>query len=349
VLDDGVIGSLTAERTDAVLRPKADAAWHLHELTRTAELTAFVLFSSAAGVFGNPGQGSYAAANAFLDALAAHRRALGLTAHSLAWGLWDGADGMAADLADGDRRRMDGTGVRPLSEADGLALLDASLATDTPSLVPVRLDLATLASRADLPPLFDALVRRTGARPAAVDTAEALRRRLADTPADQREAALLEVVREQAAAILGHSGPQDVPAARPFKELGFDSLSAVEFRNLLNAATGLHLPPTLVFDHPNATALAAELAAQLAIGADDGEPDAERRIRDVLHAIPISRLRDAGLLERLLELGGGVSAPLDPADGAAPSIDDMDTDDLINMALGGRDDFDAPGMSGDHR
>ncbi|MFF4154380.1 SDR family NAD(P)-dependent oxidoreductase [Streptomyces sp. NPDC001651] len=349
VLDDGVIGSLTAERTDAVLRPKADAAWHLHELTRTAKLTAFVLFSSAAGVFGNPGQGSYAAANAFLDALAAHRRALGLTAHSLAWGLWDGADGMAADLADGDRRRMDGTGVRPLSEADGLALLDASLATDTPSLVPVRLDLATLASRADLPPLFDTLVRRTGARPAVVDTAEALRRRLADTPADQREAALLDVVREQAAAILGHSGPQDVPAARPFKELGFDSLSAVEFRNLLNAATGLHLPPTLVFDHPNATALAAELAAQLAIGADDGEPDAERRIRDVLHAIPISRLRDAGLLERLLELGGGVSAPLDPADGAAPSIDDMDTDDLINMALGGRDDFDATGMSGDHR
>ncbi|MFD7694035.1 SDR family NAD(P)-dependent oxidoreductase [Streptomyces sp. NPDC059805] len=349
VLDDGVIGSLTAERTDAVLRPKADAAWHLHELTRTAKLTAFVLFSSAAGVFGNPGQGSYAAANAFLDALAAHRRALGLTAHSLAWGLWDGADGMAADLADGDRRRMDGTGVRPLSEADGLALLDASLATDTPSLVPVRLDLATLASRADLPPLFDTLVRRSGARPAVLDTAEALRRRLADTPADQREAALLEVVREQAAAILGHSGPQDVPAARPFKELGFDSLSAVEFRNLLSAATGLHLPPTLVFDHPNATALAAELAAQLAIGADDGEPDAERHIRDVLHAIPISRLRDAGLLERLLELGGGVSAPLDPGDGAAPSIDDMDTDDLINMALGGRDDFDATGMSGDHR
>ncbi|GAA2408266.1 SDR family NAD(P)-dependent oxidoreductase [Streptomyces viridochromogenes] len=349
VLDDGVIGSLTAERTDAVLRPKADAAWHLHELTRTAKLTAFVLFSSAAGVFGNPGQGSYAAANAFLDALAAHRRALGLTAHSLAWGLWDGADGMAADLTDGDHRRMDGTGVRPLSEVDGLALLDASLATHTPSLVPVRLDLATLAGRADLPPLFDTLVRRTGARPAVVDTAEALRRRLADTPADQREAALLEVVREQAAAILGHSGPQDVPAARPFKELGFDSLSAVEFRNLLNAATGLHLPPTLVFDHPNATALAAELAAQLAIGADDGEPDAERHIRDVLHAIPISRLRDAGLLERLLELGGGVSAPLDPADGAAPSIDDMDTDDLINMALGGRDDFDATGMSGDHR
>ncbi|WP_435887645.1 SDR family NAD(P)-dependent oxidoreductase [Streptomyces nigra] len=350
VLDDGVVGSLTSERADAVLRPKADAALHLHELTRTAKLSAFVLFSSAAGVFGNPGQGSYAAANALLDALAAHRRAIGLTAHSLAWGMWEGADGMAADLADGDRRRMAGTGARPLSEADGLVLLDAALATDTPSLVPVRLDLATLASRTDLPPLFDTLVRRSAARPAMADTADALRRRLADTPADQREAALLEVVREHAAAILGHSGPQDVPAARPFKELGFDSLSAVEFRNLLNAATGLRLPPTLVFDHPNATALAAELTAQLAVGGDDGEADAERQIRDVLHAIPISRLRDAGLLERLLELGGATPAPLDPADGeAARSIDDMDTDALINMALGGRDDFDATGMSGDHR
>ncbi|MFB9467758.1 type I polyketide synthase, partial [Streptomyces cinereospinus] len=353
VLDDGVIGSLTPERVDAVLRPKVDAALNLHELTGTAKLSAFVLFSSAAGVFGNPGQSGYAAANAFLDALAVHRRAHGLPAHSLAWGLWDGADGMAADLMDGDRRRMTRSGVRPLSEEDGLALLDATLGTDAPAVVPIRLDLAALAGRPDLPPLFTALVRRPAGRPAtAADTAAVLLRRLAELPADDREAELLEVVRTHAAAILGHAGPQDIPAARPFQELGFDSLSAVEFRNQLNAATGLRLPPTLVFDHPNATALATELTAQLAPGTGDGEPDApdtERLIRDVLHGIPLSRLRDAGLLQRLLELGGAAPAELDPVAAEVGSIDDMDTDALINLALGGRDDFDSTGMSGDHR
>ncbi|WP_415923482.1 SDR family NAD(P)-dependent oxidoreductase [Streptomyces sp. WI03-4A] len=349
VLDDGVIGSLSPERVDAVLRPKVDAALNLHELTESAKLSAFVLFSSAAGVFGSPGQGSYAAANAFLDALAAHRQTLGMPAHSLAWGLWDGADGMAADLVDGDRRRMSRTGVRPLSETDGLALLDAALGTDAPALVPIRLDLTSLAAQAELPPLFGTLVRRPAARPAATDTADALRRRLADLSADEWEPELLEVVRTHAAAILGHSGPEDVPASRPFKELGFDSLSAVEFRNLLNAATGLRLPPTLVFDHPNAAALAAELTVHLAPDTDDGEPDTERRIRDVLHAIPIGRLRDAGLLERLLELGGAAPDTLAPTDGEVGSIDDMDTDALINMALGGRDDFDSSGMSGDPR
>uniref|UniRef100_UPI002FDC0D22 type I polyketide synthase n=1 Tax=Streptomyces sp. IBSBF 3136 TaxID=2903524 RepID=UPI002FDC0D22 len=352
VLDDGVIGSLTPERVDAVLRPKVDAALNLHELTEMAKLSAFVLFSSAAGVFGNPGQGGYAAANAFLDALAAHRHALGLPAHSLAWGLWDGADGMASDLVDGDRRRMARTGVRPLSETDGLTLLDAALGTDAPALVPIRLDLTSLAAQAELPPLFGTLVRRPAARPAptdTADTADALRRRLADLPVDAWEAELLEVVRTHAAAILGHAGPEDVPASRPFKELGFDSLSAVEFRNLLNTATGLRLPPTLVFDHPNAAVLAAELTSQLAPDTDGGEPDTERRIREVLHAIPLSRLRDAGLLERLLELGGAAPQTVAPVDGEVGSIDDMDTDALINMALGGRDDFDSTGMSGDLR
>ncbi|MET8584709.1 type I polyketide synthase [Streptomyces collinus] len=349
VLDDGVIGSLTPERVDAVLRPKVDAALNLHELTESAKLSAFVLFSSAAGVLGNPGQGGYAAANAFLDALAAHRHSLGLPAHSLAWGLWDGADGMASDLVDGDRRRLARTGVRPLSETDGLALLDAALGTDAPALVPIRLDLTTLAAQAELPPLFGTLVRRPAARPAATGTADALRRRLAGLSADESEAELLDVVRAHAAAILGHSGPEDVPASRPFKELGFDSLSAVEFRNLLNTATGLRLPPTLVFDHPNAAALAAELTLRLAPDTDDGTPDTERRIRDVLHAIPIGRLRDAGLLERLLELGGAAPDTLAPTDAEVGSIDDMDTDALINMALGGRDDFDSTGMSGDPR
>ncbi|MFE7779434.1 type I polyketide synthase, partial [Streptomyces sp. NPDC057445] len=352
VLDDGVIGSLTPERIDAVFRPKVDAALNLHELTATATLSKFVLFSSSAGVFGNSGQGSYSAANAFLDGLAVHRRGLGLPAQSLAWGLWDGEDGMAAELADGDRRRMSRTGVRPLSEKDGLALFDAAVGIEAPAVVPIRLDLKALADEPELPPLFSGLVRRPARRPAVADAAETLLRRLEGVPAEQREAELLDVVRTHAAAILGHSDPQDIPAERAFQELGFDSLGAVEFRNLLNAATGLRLPPTLVFDHPNATVLAAELATQLAPGAgDDGNADTERRIRGVLHAIPLSRLRDAGLLERLLELGGAapIAGDLNGGEGEGTSIDDMDADALISMALGGRDDFDPTGMSGEPR
>ncbi|MFF8848291.1 SDR family NAD(P)-dependent oxidoreductase, partial [Streptomyces sp. NPDC015127] len=350
VLDDGVIGSLTPERIDTVFRPKVDAALNLHELTVTAKLSMFVLFSSSAGVFGNPGQGSYAAANAFLDALAVHRHGLGLPAHSLAWGLWDSADGMAAELADGDRRRMSRTGVRPLSEEDGLALFDTTVGTDLPSVVPIRLDLKSLADEPGLPPLFGGLVRRSAVRPAATDAAEVLLRRLAGLPADRQEAELLDVVRIHAAAILGHSGPQDIPADRAFQDMGFDSLGAVEFRNLINTATGLRLPPTLVFDHPNAAALATELAARLAPRADDGSvADTERQIRDVLHTIPLTRLRDAGLLERLLELGGAAPATLEPVGGDGASIDDMDADALISMALGERDDFDPTGMSGDLR
>ncbi|MFC8616168.1 SDR family NAD(P)-dependent oxidoreductase [Micromonospora purpureochromogenes] len=348
VLDDGVIGSLTPDRVDVVFRPKVDAALHLHELTADLPLTAFVLFSSAAGVVGNPGQGSYAAANACLDALAAHRRAAGLPAQSLAWGAWAGDAGMAADLTAGDRARVERTGVRPLAPAEGLALLDAAAATDAAVVVPVALDLAALAGVPDLPPLFRGLVRlpaRAGG--GAGPDAAALTRRLAALPADEREAALLDVVLTQAAAILGHAGPQDVDPDRAFQELGFDSLSAVEFRNQLNTATGLRLPATLVFDHPNARVLAAELATALAPAPADGLP--EDRVREVLQGIPLSRLREAGLLDRLLELGGLAATP-DTAtadDEAGRSIDEMDADDLISMALGDQDLDDL--MTGDPR
>jgi hypothetical protein len=350
VLDDGVIGSLTPERIDAVLRPKVDAALNLHELTAMTKLSKFVLFSSAAGVFGNPGQGSYAAANAFLDGLAVHRHALGLPAQSLAWGLWDGEDGMAGELASIDRRRIDRTGVRPLSEQDGLALFDAAVGIDVPAVVPIRLDLKFLADEPGLPPLLDALVQRPVGRPAGADVPGMLLRRLAGMSADQRKAELLDLIRTHAAAILGHSGPQDIAANQAFQELGFDSLAAVEFRNLLNAATGLRLPPTLVFDYPNARVLAAELAAQLTSQAGDGSADTERRIREVLHTIPLNRLRDAGLLEHLLELGSAAApVALDSAGAEGASIDDMDADALISMALGRRDDFHPNGMSGEGR
>ncbi|WP_244503093.1 type I polyketide synthase, partial [Streptomyces hygroscopicus] len=255
------------ERLERVLRPKVDAAWNLHELTRDLDLTAFVLFSSASGVFGTPGQGNYAAANAFLDALAAHRRAEGLPAISLAWGPWAGA-GMAGGLDEADIARMRRAGLPPLSPAEGLALLDAALTTDEAAPAPMRVDAVALRAQAAagaLAPLLRGLVRVPVRR--AVDTAagggSALAERLAGLSAAEQDRLLLDLVRTQVAAVLGYAGPQAVEEGRAFKDLGFDSLTAVELRNLLREATGLRLPPTLVFDYPTSAALAGHLRAEI--------------------------------------------------------------------------------------
>ncbi|QCX74530.1 Phenolphthiocerol synthesis polyketide synthase type I Pks15/1 [Streptomyces sp. YIM 121038] len=273
VLDDGVIGSLTPERIDTVFRPKADAAWHLHELTAGLGLSAFVLFSSAAGVFGGPGQGNYAAANSFLDALAEHRRAQGLPATSLAWGLWDTADGMAGGLDDGDVRRMARSGVLPLGVAEGLTLFDAAGSTGRALLAPVPLDLPVLHRQArtqPVPHLLRGLVRGTARRTAAPEAARsALAQSLAGLTAAERDNALLDLVLGHVAAVLGHSSAQAIAPERAFKELGFDSLSSVELRNRLGAATELALPATLVFDYPTPAALAAHLGAELLGGVVD--------------------------------------------------------------------------------
>ncbi|GHF52634.1 hypothetical protein GCM10010218_37620 [Streptomyces mashuensis] len=272
VLDDGIVESLTGERLDRVLRPKTDAALNLHELTQKLDLSAFVLFSSAAGVFGNAGQGNYAAANAFLDALAAHRRAQGLPAVSLAWGLWDDEAGMAGELDDVDRNRMSRGGVTGLTTDEGLALFDRTYAASPQALlVPIRLDVAALREQAGdgpVPPLLRALVRTPARRAAAHDGERgdggSLARRLtAMTPAEQ-DALLLTLVRTQAAAVLGYAAADEVGPERSFRELGFDSLTAVELRNRLGAAAGLRLPATLVFDYPTPAALAAHLRTELA-------------------------------------------------------------------------------------
>ncbi|MBB2915057.1 NADPH:quinone reductase-like Zn-dependent oxidoreductase/malonyl CoA-acyl carrier protein transacylase/acyl carrier protein [Streptosporangium becharense] len=267
VLDDGVLASLTGERVDAVLRPKADAALHLHELTRDFDLSAFVLFSSVAGTLGSTGQGNYAAANAFLDALAAWRRARGLPALSLAWGPW-AQSGMLGTLTDADVSRMARDGIVPLSPDEGLALFDAAAGRPDPVLVPIRLDAKALAARGEgLPPLLRGVARAPGRRAAAAsaggDATAGLHARLAALPVADRHQALLDLVRAEVAAVLGHSSADQVEADRAFDEMGFDSLTSVELRNRLNAATGRRLPATLVFDYANPSALAAYLRSEL--------------------------------------------------------------------------------------
>ncbi|MBW5262718.1 acyltransferase domain-containing protein, partial [Streptomyces sp. P01-F02] len=242
-----------------------DAALNLHELTRDLDLAAFVLFSSVAGTFGNAGQGNYAAANAFLDALATYRRAEGLPAHSLAWGFWDEASGMTGKLSGAERSRISSVGgVFPISSDRGVALFDAALRMDRPVVVPVQLDLAAVrAQGAGSRELFRTLVPVVTRRKA-TGRAEAsgLQQRLARLTEPEREAAVLEVVLAQVASVLGYSSLQAIEPEKAFKDLGFDSLRAVEFRNALAEATALRLPATVVFDYPTPLALARHLLSE---------------------------------------------------------------------------------------
>ncbi|WP_461012488.1 SDR family NAD(P)-dependent oxidoreductase, partial [Streptomyces capparidis] len=346
VLDDGLLASLTPGQVDTVLRPKIQAAWNLHELTRDADLSAFVLFSSAAATLGGPGQANYAAANAFLDALAGHRRAHGLPGLSVAWGLWARASGMTGHLDTADLARLRRSGITPLSDEDGLALFDAALTADRPALLAAGLDTTDLAE--PVPPLLRGLAgapaRRTARTAGGGADDQALARRLAPLPEAERDRVLLDLVSEHAATVLGHATPQDVHPGQAFRTLGFDSLTAVELRNRLTAATGLRLPPTLVFDHPTPTALAAHLRERLTPRAAAG--DEEARVRAALSAIPLTRLKEAGLLDALLGLtasggpppaeGTAAGTADDTADGTADdaeAIDAMDAEALIGLAL----------------
>ncbi|THC51886.1 SDR family NAD(P)-dependent oxidoreductase [Streptomyces sp. A1499] len=272
-LDDGVFDALTPERLARVLRPKAEGAWNLHELTRGTDLAEFVMFSGAAGVLGNPGQSNYAAASSFLDALAQHRRALGLPGASLAWGYWEQATGLTKHLSEGDTGRMARGGLLPLPSADGLALFDLARGADEPLQVPMRLDLAALRTQAEAGeghPLHRALLR--SAPRAAVATADRTGRDLDGLPGlspDDQLTLLLELVCEIVGAVLV-TDPSTIGPDTGFVELGLDSLTAVELRNRLNRATGLRLPVTLVFDHPAPGPLAAYLRRRLTSGGTSG-------------------------------------------------------------------------------
>ncbi|ARF57987.1 type I polyketide synthase [Streptomyces gilvosporeus] len=273
VLADGVLGSLTRDRLDRALAPKVDAALNLHELTRDLGLGAFILFSSAAGVIGNAGQANYAAGNAFLDALAHHRRAQGLPASSLAWGLWEERSGMADGLSDDEFKELLRPGFAGLSSKEGLALFDTACGLDAPLVVPMRFDAAAVAGLDEVPPLLRKLVRPAARRGRPADDAGAFRQRFAAAEPADRPEVVLGCLREAVALVLGLPDAESVAADRPFLELGFDSLTALELRNRLATAVGTRLPPTVVFEHPTPAALTAHLVDVLAAPAPaDGPP-----------------------------------------------------------------------------
>ncbi|MFF2545518.1 type I polyketide synthase [Kitasatospora sp. NPDC058063] len=357
VLADGVVATMTPEQLALVLRPKVDAAVNLHELTAGLDLSEFVLFSSIAGIFGGMGQGNYAAANAFLDALAHRRRADGLPGRSLAWGLWANSTGMTGGLTEADLRRIARGGIVAFDPAQGLALFDTAGALDEPVVLPLRLDTAAVRAQAGaggVPALLRGLVRpgarRGAAGPAAgagPDGPDALKQRLASLNDTQRGRVLLDLVRSHAALVLGHSGPAAVDPGRGLLEVGFDSLTAVELRNRLRAATGHPLPATLLFDHPTPTAIAGHLAAELVPEGGPGpvpglaELDGLEGALDGALDDPADRER---LADRLRELLRRVDPAATAADGdgtAADSIEDRmdgasddELFDLIDNELG---------------
>ncbi|WP_455754066.1 SDR family NAD(P)-dependent oxidoreductase [Streptomyces hygroscopicus] len=342
VLDDGILTSLTPERLDTVLRPKAVAAWHLHELTARLDLAEFILFSSVSGVLGGAGQGNYAAANAFLDALAHHRQAAGLPGTSLAWGLWASESAMSGTLDGTDRARLNRGGLLPLPSDHGLSLFDGARSSGLPLLVPVRMNAAALRSQAaagTLPSmlrgLFAVPARRT------VDGAAKLRNRLAELGPEEQEKAVLDLILGHIATVLGHASAQAIKPQRPFSELGFDSLVAVELRNRLNTATGLRLPATAVFDYPTPAALAGFVRTDML---KDLTPDGSDELRqlDRLEAALAARPADdawrakltARLQTVLVSLGvDSFAASAAPADGvAAENAENAENDDRLHLA-----------------
>ncbi len=334
-IDDGTLLALDRERLAAVLAPKAAGAWNLHQLTRQAGLSAFVLYSSGAAVLGSPGQANYAAANAFLDALAQRRRAEGLAGLSIGWGHWQEESEMTSSLGEADLARFRRLGIAPIDAALGLRLLDRARGRPEAFLAAVRIDPAALRAtvRAGLaPPILSALV--PAARRRSPGAKVSLESRLAAVPEAKREAFVLDLVRDHVAAVLGHDSARAIDPSAPFKDLGFDSLGAVELRNRLAEEAGVRLDATLVFDYPTPEAIAGYLLAQAGGPAADPADAEDADVRRVLAAIPVARLKESGLLEMLLALTSGDGAEVGGAEGSGGSeIDEMDIDDLVRKTL----------------
>ncbi|MEU5690093.1 SDR family NAD(P)-dependent oxidoreductase [Streptomyces venezuelae] len=340
VLDNAMIGGQSPESLTRVWAAKAAAADELHRATRELRLGLFVTFSSFASTLGTPGQANYASANAYCDALAAHRRAEGLSGLSVAWGLWEATSGLTGTLSAADRARIDRYGIRPTSAARGCALLTAARTHGRPDLLAMDLDpRVPAASGAPVPAVLRTLATTgttAAARPTAAAAGEATdwSGRLAGLTADEQLDLLTTLVRTQAAGVLGHADPDAVQVDTPFKELGFDSLTAVELRNRLAAATGLKLPAALVFDYPQAHVLAAHLAERLApdaaARATNGDMTAQvlqevARVEHVLSAAVAQGLDQAAVAARLEALLARFAASTAAATDGDDAVDQLET------------------------
>ncbi len=349
-IDDGLVGSLGDGQLDRVLAPKVAGAWHLHELTRHMDLSAFVMFSSIAATLGSPGQANYAAANAFLDALAAHRVASGLSGTSLAWGLWERGGGMTEQLDETDLARIERTGLSPLTSEEGLRLLDRALAVGDRWIAPVALNRAALRALAmndELPELLAGLTRATvGETRAPGRRSRSLVVRLSEAPGADRRRLVFDFVREQVTSVLGHRSSDAFDSDATFKELGFDSLAGVELRNRLASATGLSLPASLVFDHPTIEAVADHLLGEISPEADlsAGGPamvDLDG-LQLALSGLSPREAQRSGVTARLQSILASLTSPQGDGAAAVPPADDISsaTDDemfdLIDREFGVR-------------
>ncbi|MFE5563961.1 type I polyketide synthase [Amycolatopsis japonica] len=329
VTEDSTITAMSDDQVRSVFRPKVDGALHLHELTKDRDLSAFVLFSSASALLGGSGQGNYAAANAFLNALATRRHYLGLPALSLAWGLWDEQSEMTAKLANADLARVARSGVLPLDNDEGMALLDAAMAGADPVQAPLSLDSAALSQNSS-PSLLSTLAgtprRIPRARSTAAEPGEL--HRLAALSGDHQVHTVTDFVRGLVASVLGHTNASGIADTATFRELGFDSLVSVDLRNRLGAATGLRLPATVAFDHPTVQALSEYLLGKFSAVPDD-QAAPERTARDepeVTVPILVERLVRAGRATEALHMIGAAGA-------ARPMFDQDDLPEVSSMDL----------------
>jgi acyl transferase domain-containing protein/NADPH:quinone reductase-like Zn-dependent oxidoreductase len=338
-LDDATVSSLTPERLASVLRSKADAAWNLHELTKDIDLSEFIMFSSVTGSLGSAGQGNYSAANSFLDALAYHRRRHGRPAVSMAWGPWQGSGGMADRLGEITHAHFNNSGLVPIDADYGLALFETARTVNLPVVIPTRWDLGKLRERsgdsavpASLRGLLRPLPPATASSPVLAETSPAgdWRKRLGDLPEARQRQILVDLVRTEAATVLGHTDPARTRADQTFREAGFDSLSAVRLRNRLNTSTGLRLPATLLFDHPTwesvAECLRSELAPVSSAAAAPSSVLADlRRLRQVVLGMP----RENGILVELTELLQEFTFELYEMRGDAKTMDSSIPEELM--------------------